>query len=49
MWGQYMSDLPELKGNTVLLRKPKDEDIDTRTSFGLPTEYAKCVVVVLQD
>ena len=41
MWGQFMSDLPVLKGNTVLLRKPKDKDIGTRTSFGLPTEYVK--------
>ena len=36
-----MSDLPELQGSKVLLRKPMREDIDDRISFGFPGEFVR--------
>ncbi len=36
-----MSELPELQGRKVLLRKPMREDIDDRILFGSPVEFIK--------
>lgn len=36
-----MSELPELLGSKVLLRKPLREDIDDRILFGSPIEFAR--------
>jgi len=36
-----MTDLPELKGNNILLRKPKKQDIDARIIFGSPIELVR--------
>jgi len=36
-----MGDLPEFKGDKILLRKPREEDIEARVLFGSQIEYVR--------